>query len=198
MSERSLALQTFLDSMHGAIRSRTRPSDPAAQAAARIFSALAQPGRSAPHPPDQVPACRHLDDALAAAIRSGRPDTDHAGALAALAPQLHWYTRPGSDSADARFATGHANATIIGKGGFEECPKVRIGVSLLAPDVSYPDHRHPPEEVYVPLSPGAWRQEDNPWREPGLDGVIYNPPNILHAMRASTVPLLATWCLWGD
>lgn len=198
MSERSTTLQTFLDSMHGAIRSRTQRKDPAAVAADRIFTALGQPGRSVPRPPDEVPACRYLDDALAAATQAGRADTEHAEALAALAPQLSWYTRAGSDSADTQFATGHANATIIGKGGLEECPKVRIGVSLLAPDVSYPDHRHPPEEVYVPLSPGAWRQEDGPWREPGLDGVVYNPPNILHAMRASSVPLLATWCLWGD
>jgi len=198
MAERSTTLQAFLDSMHRAIRSRTQPNDPAALAADRIFSTLERQGPSAPQPPDQVPACRHLEQALAAAKQAGRPDTEHAGALAALAPQLAWYLRPGSDSADPQFATGHANATIIGKNGLEECPKVRIGVSLLAPDVSYPDHRHPPEEVYVPLSPGAWRQEDGPWREPGLDGVVYNPPNILHAMRASSVPLLATWCLWGD
>ena len=198
MPERSTTLQAFLDSMHGAIRSRTQPNDPAALAADRIFTALERQGTPAPHSPDQVPACRHLEHALAAATQAGRPDTEHARALAALAPQLTWYTRPGSDSADSQFATGHANATIIGKNGLEECPKVRIGVSLLAPDVSYPDHRHPPEEVYVPLSPGAWRQEDGPWREPGLTGVVYNPPNILHAMRSASVPLLATWCLWGD
>jgi len=198
MTARGTTLQTFFDSMHGAIRSRTQPNDPAARAADRIFAALAHPCPSAPRPPNRVPACRHLDQALAAATQADRPGSGHARALSALAPDLAWYTRPGSGSADGHFATGHANATIVGKGGLEECPKVRIGVSLLAPAVRYPDHRHPPEEVYVPLSPGAWRQEDGPWREPGLDGVVYNPPNILHAMRAASVPLLATWCLWGD
>lgn len=198
MTERSATLQTFFDSMHDAIRSRTQSSDPAARAADRIFAALAQSCPSAPRPPNRVPACRHLDDALAAATQASAPGSDHAVALSALAPDLTWYTRAGSESADARFATGHANATIVGQGGLEECSKVRIGVSLLAPDVRYPDHRHPPEEVYVPLSPGAWRQEEGPWREPGLDGVVYNPPNIVHAMRAASVPLLATWCLWGE
>ncbi len=197
MTARSTALQIFFDTMHDAIRSRTQPTDPAARAADHIFPALAEPGPSRRHPPKQVPACRHLDDALAAATQAGTPGSEHARALGALAPDLAWYTRAGSDGADAHFATGHANATIVGKGGLEECPKVRIGVSLLAPAVRYPDHRHPPEEVYVPLSPGAWRQEDGPWREPGPDGIVYNPPNILHAMRAASVPLLATWCLWG-
>lgn len=197
MSERSTALQTFLDSMQGAIRSRTRPDDPAALAADRIFAALERQGGANPHPPDEVPACRHLENALAVATQANHPGADHAGALAALAPALAWYTRAGSDDADPHFATGHANATIIGANGLEDCPNVRIGVSLLAPDIRYPDHRHPPEEVYVPLSPGAWRQNDGPWREPGLDGVVYNPPDILHAMRSASVPLLATWCLWG-
>lgn len=198
MPERSATLQAFLYSMHVAIQSRTRADDPAALAAGRIFSALEQPGTSAPIPPKQVPACGYLEEALLTATQTGRPDTDHARALAALAPDLAWYTRAGSDDGDERFATGHANATIIGKGGLEECPNVRIGVSLLAPDVRYPDHRHPPEEVYVPLTPGAWRQNDGPWREPGLDGIVYNPPNILHAMRSASVPLLATWCLWSE
>ena len=26
-----------------------------------------------------------------------------------------------------------------------------VGVSLMAPAVQYPDHRHPPEEVYLAL-----------------------------------------------
>ena len=198
MPDRSATLQAFLDSMHTTIQSRTRASDPAALAAGRIFSALEKSGTSTPRPPKQVPACGFLEEALLAATQAGRAGTEHASALAGLAPDLAWYTRPVSDHGDERFATGHANATIIGNGGLEECPNVRIGVSLLAPNLRYPDHRHPPEEVYVPLSPGAWRQDDGPWREPGLDGIVYNPPNILHAMRSASAPLLATWCLWGE
>lgn len=198
MPERSATLQAFLASMHATIQTRTHASDPAALAAGRIFAALGKSGTSAPRPPNQAAACRHLEEALLAATQAGRSGTEHASALADLAPDLAWYTRPGSDTADECFTTGHANATIIGNGGLEECPNVRIGVSLLAPDVHYPDHRHPPEEVYVPLSSGAWRQDDGPWREPGLDGIVYNPPNILHAMRSASAPLLATWCLWGE
>jgi hypothetical protein len=38
----------------------------------------------------------------------------------------------------------------------------------MAPNTRYPDHRHPPEEIYVVLSGGQWRQASGPWYEPGI------------------------------
>ena len=65
----------------------------------------------------------------------------------------------------------------------------------MAPETQYPDHRHPPEEIYIVLSGGQWRQADGAWHEPGIGGLVYNPPNIVHAMRATNHPLLALWFL---
>jgi gentisate 1,2-dioxygenase len=75
---------------------------------------------------------------------------------------------------------------------------VWIGVSLMAPHMRYPDHRHRPEEIYVVLSDGQWRQASDPWHEPGIGGLVYNPPNVVHAMRSTERPLLALWFLWTD
>jgi len=76
---------------------------------------------------------------------------------------------------------------------------VRIGVSLVAPGISYPRHRHPPEELYVVLSPGKWMQNDNPLALKRSGDLVHNPPNVWHSMQAVNVPLLAIWCLWvGD
>jgi quercetin dioxygenase-like cupin family protein len=61
--------------------------------------------------------------------------------------------------------------------------------------VQYIDHHHPPAEVYLVLSPGAWRQADGPWHEPGIGGTVFNTPNIVHAMKSAEAPLLAIWCL---
>ncbi len=66
----------------------------------------------------------------------------------------------------------------------------------MAPEVTYPEHRHAPEELYVVLSPGQWQQSRGDWHEPGAGGIVHNPPNVLHAMRSGSTPLLATWCLW--
>jgi len=70
---------------------------------------------------------------------------------------------------------------------------------LLAPGVEYPDHRHPPEEGYLVMSGGDWRQDHGEWvrRDPG--DTVHNVPDIWHAMRAGEAPLLALWMLWtGD
>ncbi len=80
--------------------------------------------------------------------------------------------------------------------GLEPRGDVRIGVSLMAPDLQYPDHHHPPEEIYLALRKGEWRQEEGPWHEPGLGGLVFNPSNIVHAMWSTDTPLLALWCLW--
>ena len=84
---------------------------------------------------------------------------------------------------------------IIGDGGLEARQDLRMGASLLAPNTFYPNHQHPPEEVYIALTPGHWRQEAGPWREPGIGGLVYNPPNIIHAMQSDTSALLAIWML---
>ena len=68
----------------------------------------------------------------------------------------------------------------------------------MAPGITYPDHRHPPEEVYIVLSNGQWRQGSGPWHAPGVGGIVYNPHDIVHAMRSGDSPLLAIWCLPVD
>ena len=85
-----------------------------------------------------------------------------------------------------------------GPEGLEIRRDVWIGVSLMAPHTRYPDHRHPPEEIYVVLSDGQWRQASDPWHEPGIGGLVYNPPNVVHAMRSTERPLLALWFLWTE
>jgi quercetin dioxygenase-like cupin family protein len=88
-----------------------------------------------------------------------------------------------------------AHAFIVGPGGLEDRDDAEIGVSLLAPNVRYPDHHHPPPEVYLAMTPGAWRKNDGPWIEPGIGGTIFNEPNVVHAMKSDSAPLFAFWCL---
>jgi quercetin dioxygenase-like cupin family protein len=84
---------------------------------------------------------------------------------------------------------------ILGPDGLEERSDLYVGVTVMAPGVLYPDHDHAPAEVYLPLSAGAWWNAEMPWTDPGHGGFIYNPPGILHAMRAGPAPFLALWFL---
>ena len=56
---------------------------------------------------------------------------------------------------------------ILGPAGLENRRDVWFGVSLLAPHVRYTDHSHAPEETYLVLSDGEFRQGDGDWFTPG-------------------------------
>lgn len=100
--------------------------------------------------------------------------------------------------ASSNFRDGHANAMILGPGGLEDRNDLWLGVTLMAPHVRYPDHDHPPEETYLVLSHGEFKQADKDWFSPGIGGSFYNPPGIKHAMRSLDRPLLAFWALLVD
>jgi hypothetical protein len=198
MARRSPNLQHFLDLTRDAIAARTRAGDPAAQAAGKIFSALADAGRGedGAAPPARLAANAHFGAAIDNANQGPADIAALAKAIAVIEPHLTWRTRAGASLA---FAGRHANAMFVGPNGLEARDDVWIGMSLMAPDVVYPDHRHPPEEVYIVLSQGQWRQDQGAWHEPGIGGLVYNPSDIVHSMRSADAPLLAVWCLWaGD
>jgi hypothetical protein len=198
-SFRSADLQSFLTSADAAIRHGSEGDGRVRVAAERIFSALEVPStRAVRQRAGRLPVCRHLTTALECACRQSGPVSALAQAFAVIEPQLDWKVRAGAETEAEQFLNGHANATIMGPEGLEVRCDVRIGVSLMAPHIRYPDHRHPPEEIYVVLSGGQWRQASNPWHEPGIGGLVYNPPNIVHAMRSTEQPLLALWFLWTE
>jgi hypothetical protein len=152
---------------------------------------IAAPERSDSRPPARLPACDWLDAALR------YPDDryrDLVDAFRSLEPALGWTRRAGLNGSE-RFPDGHGNALIVGPNGLESRDDVWVGASLLEPDLTYPVHHHPPEEVYLVLSDGAWWKEGADWTSPGLGGTVYNTPDVLHSFRSSARPLLAIWAL---
>ncbi len=196
MTSRSPDLQAFLDTLQTALCGAVASDTAAGRMIDRVFAALTAPATPGPVAPTSLPTNDHLDTALENAATASPAVARHAAALGTLAPQLGWHRRVGAEQVGPAFNDGHANAVVIGRGGLEPRADVLIGISLLAPTVAYPEHQHPPEEVYLVLSPGEWRQDDDPWHAPGLGGTVHNRPGIRHAMRAGAAPLLATWCLW--
>jgi len=196
MTARLPELQAFLDAFHDAIRAKAAPGSPPAAAAERIFGALKTPVATEAPPPIRLPVCRMIQPAIATAEAGERPVARLASALQALDSHLTWSVRNTAAQIGEPYLSGHANATIVGQWALESRSDVWVGVSLMAPNITYPYHDHPPEEVYVSLSPGDWQQNADPWVTPGIGGIIYNPPGIRHAMRAADAPFLAAWCLW--
>ena len=197
MVTRPEALVRFFDAARDVLSARAEEGTPSAAVAARVLDALGNSvGTIAPGTLDPPPAYRHLASALEHA-RATTEIASLADAFRELEPELRWRRRAGSETAGAVFHDGHANADIVGPAGLEQRGDVWFGASLVAPHVRYIDHRHPPEEVYIVMSDGEWYREDRGWHTPGAGGLVYNPRNIVHAMRAGSGALLALWLLWA-
>ena len=110
-----------------------------------------------------------------------------------LQDDLPWYQRPVANNPE--FMAGHVNAQIIGPEGLEVRQDLIVGVTLMRPHLYYPDHQHEPEELYLVLSDGRWRQACGDWHTPGLGGLVYNPSDVMHGMKSLATPLIALWCL---
>lgn len=144
-----------------------------------------------------LPACAYLSSALTAASRVlGLWEITES--FRGIASDLDWYhsrSQCYAQTASSNFFEGHANATIIGPGGLVTSEHLRVGVSLLAPDVRHPDHSHKPAVIYLAVSEGEFRLGAGDWSAPGYRGTLFNESNAIFAMRSGCMPLLAFWIL---
>lgn len=188
--DRSPEMNAFLAASAQALRNATT-GDAARAAEAVIQFWESRVGAAGPGG-ERLAVCDWVDRALAGAPR---PRQALATAFAGVKDQLAWKRRASADPADKAFWDGHANAVILGPGGLEDRDDLWVGVTVMAPGIRYVDHDHPPEEVYLSLTPGEWWNAAMDWTDPGPTGAIYNPPGIAHAMRSGAGPLLALWYL---
>lgn len=194
MIERSADLQLFIDAAFAVFDRQVEDAD-GRRSILEIFGLLEREGVERHGTGTRLPVCEWLPEALA--LKVDDPLLQRMlGRFTSLEPRLQWRRRSKYDgTASENFADGHANAMIVGPGGLEGRDDVWLGVTLMAPGVRYPDHDHAPEETYLVLSDGEFRQGDNAWFAPGKGGTFYNLPNIKHAMRSLNTPLFAFWAL---
>jgi hypothetical protein len=105
----------------------------------------------------RLPVCTLLDEALD--LKTGQTELANLiESFRVIEPRLRWDTKSRPDkSASPNFAEGHANGMILGPGGIEERKDLWLGVTLMAPNVRYPDHHHSPEETYLVISQGEFK-----------------------------------------
>ena len=195
MNQRSKDLQQFVDACFAAY-DRFAPTGEGQRSISEIFGLLSEPQLPSERSGSRLPACVYLEAALD--LETEEPVLQElVDRFRLIEPLLEWRRRPTYDklTASENFVDGHANAMILGPGGIEERQDVWLGVTLLAPNVRYPDHTHTPEEVYLVLSEGEFLQDERGWFTPGVGGSFYNVPHIRHAMRSGDSPLFAFWAL---
>jgi len=74
------------------------------------------------------------------------------------------------------------------------------GLLYLDPELVYPEHSHPPPELYLTLSgTGSWRYGGSTeYRVVSAGNLLYNHPLDLHGVRSNDTPLLALFLLWHN
>jgi quercetin dioxygenase-like cupin family protein len=92
-----------------------------------------------------------------------------------------------------------AFAEIVGPDGFLDSEKIRIGLTLIAPDTHYPLHAHPALELYLVVAgTAAWQLGREPARPQPPGSLILHPSNAPHGMETGGEPLLAIYSWRGD
>lgn len=194
MYTRPRALQDFIDLAQRLFDSESLPS-PARELSRKVFARMGAEIDNGKRSGDRYPVCDYLDLALAPHLEKDSTCGAAARGIKALEPYVGWQRRTSGANGSDDYIERHANGMIVGPGGMESRYDIQLGFSLLAPHTRYPDHHHMPEEAYVLLTPGQFKQADGDWFDPGIGGGLYNESNILHAMRSDDEPLLVMWCL---
>jgi hypothetical protein len=161
----------------------------------KVFKRLSQPSDDGRRNRERYPACELLDSALAPLLVEQSNLGLAARAIKAVESSIGWQRRTFGLNGSDDYVEKHVHGIVCGPCGMESRYDVQLGFSLLAPHTRYPDHQHLPEEAYVLLSPGEFKQRDGNWFDPGVGGGLHNTSNSVHAMRSGTRPLVAIWCL---
>ena len=181
-----------------------------AKQADALISALADSEVATSPAPRPAPVDRPARVAathLRPALRSAR--TFRAGPLAEiLAPlvdRLVWTQTPAyvRSPPHAGFLDRYAHATVLGSSAdtllVDESQTAAVGVLLLAPDTLYPHHRHPADEVYLPLTAAQWSSgHDDPFAALAPGRPLHHAPLQPHAVRTGHKRLLALYLWTGD
>lgn len=97
------------------------------------------------------------------------------------------------------FMAGYGYVEFAGpKEALFHAPDIRVGLLLLGPNLHYPLHTHPAEEVYHPLTAGLWRRGEEDWRAVPAGHAIHHASMVPHETRSGDRTLLALYCWRGN
>ena len=141
-------------------------------------------------------AClRHLDRAAEIAPRREQLVV---GLLAAKRHDLRWGQTYTTADFGENFIDSYGWTELIGTRGHFVSEVVAAGFLILGPDITYPDHHHVAEELYLPLTGGTeWRKGEGAFIVREAGAIIHHPSDVSHAMRTGAEPLVAFY-LWRD
>ena len=89
---------------------------------------------------------------------------------------------------------------ILGPEAYWHSDQLASGFLILGDNVTYPQHWHQAEEIYLPISGNAeWYRQDRGWQKQSAGSLIHHASKVKHATRTIGEPMIALY-LWrgGD
>ena len=89
---------------------------------------------------------------------------------------------------------------MLGPEAYWHSDRLASGFLLLGDKVTYPQHWHQAEEIYLPICGDAeWYREDLGWQKQPAGSLIHHASNIRHGTRTTGEPMIALY-VWrsGD
>lgn len=106
--------------------------------------------------------------------------------------QVRWTEFYEEDAWSEPFLPLFANGEGIGPDGRLKHDEIILGLFLLGPNVTYPEHAHPADEFYIVLTGNPeFKVGNNHFEMQDAGAVILHHTDISHAIRTSSQPLFA-------
>lgn len=114
-------------------------------------------------------------------------------AVKELGPDLEWFKKKTPCLEEHVEGEEYTNANIIGERGIIYDDNLTVGLTVMPPNIQYPEHQHLAEEFYLVMTDGSWKKEGEDWKEKKLGDYVYNESNIKHATKSGDKPLVTLW-----
>ncbi len=144
--------------------------------------------------PTRLPATTYLEQAVVLANPSTRPLIE---LFLAQRARLRWEQsyRRGDGLVGDDMLSGYCFAEIVGARGPFVSDRVRGGLGVWGPSITYPIHWHEAEEIYVVMGGSADFSVGGQTRPSGPGDVVYVNPGVPHGFTTASEPL-AVFYLW--
>ena len=145
---------------------------------------------------------RHLPVASRVSDMQGATSTRTANLVRAItdaAPVLRWQQTYSEAQVGAEFLAGYGWFNLVSPDGPFISDEIRVAVGYWEEGLTYPQHAHAPEEIYIVLAGGAVFESEG--RDPiaATPGdTIHHAPYQMHGMAMPNAPLLAMAFWKGD
>lgn len=144
--------------------------------------------------PESVPGTDYLEKTIELTAAAERY---LATSLLAQTSMLHWKNQFSAKEFGEDIFTGCGLVEIFGPNGHFDSSAMAAGFLVLGPNRIMKGHKYASEQLYIPLTGGAfWMQDFGAFEEKPASSPILVESNEIHAIQTKEVPLLAlrVWC----